>query len=358
MISTTRGNLKLKPGTLLQESIRVLPNNLTLKLGLDDTFDSNTTNQARQALQTVKRVTVLPLGQQELQYIFARMTEKRYQQLQKYKVVNLPPVGSFGLFLPSLDQIVTGSFYTANETITAAVQRLKSKFKSLLAARIVKQMLPNNTSQVKVAASMSIAGSKQIISETLPTRGIAKQTEANTTPAKPITIKDGEVSKLPVGTKIIFEIENKESTPIYVTVLVVDANGEMGIIFPNDWATSDDAALLAVGDKRIIPGDDDDFKLTIREPLGITEALIIASTSPLRTSLKVLKDIARRGNTTRGPIAPNDDEFLDIIDKLLEDVDTGTRRGITVKNAELATEVRGVDASKLAAMAINFEVVT
>lgn len=357
-INTARGNTELKAGTLLQETIRGVPNDLTLKIGLDDAFNSNTKNQAQQALQSINRVTPLPLGQQEVQYIFAQMTETRYKQLQKSKVVNLPAVGSFGLFLPSLDQIVPSSFGTANETVTTAAERLKPKFKSLLAARIVKQMLPNNTSQVKVTASMNIAGSKKIISETLPTRGVSKQTGANpTTPAKPINIKDGEIPKLPAGTQVVFEVENKESTPIYVSILVIDAAGDMAIIFPNTWGESDDAALLAARDKRIIPGDDDEFKLTIGEPLGITEALIIASTSPLRTSLKALKEIARRGNKTRGPLAANNDEFLDVTDKLLEDLDAGTRGGINVDGVQLATGVRGVDAKKLAAMAIAFEVV-
>jgi len=357
-ISAARGNAELKPGTLLQETIRGVPNDLTLKIGLDDAFDSNTTNEAQQALQAINRVTTLPLGQQEVQYIFASMTETRYKQLQKSKVANLPAVASFGLFLPSLDQIVPQSFGVANETITAAVQRLKPKFKSLLAARIVKQMLPNNTSQLKVTASINIAGSKNIISETLPTRGIDKTGASTSTPAKPITIKDGEIPKLPVGRQVVFEVENKEAAPIYISILVIDAAGDMAIIFPNDWTASDDAALLAARDKRIIPGDDDDFKLTVGEPLGITEALIIASTSPLRTSLKALKDIARRGNKTRGPVAANSDEFLDVTDKLLEDLDAGTRGGINVEGMQSAAGVRSVDAKKLAAMAIIFEVVS
>lgn len=351
-----RGNAELKPGTLLQETIRGIPSDLTLKIGLDDAFDSNTTNQAQQALQAINRVTPLPLGQQEVQYIFASMTETRYKELHKSKVANLPAVGSLGLFLPSLDQIVPQSFGVANETITAAVQRLKPKFKSLLAARIVKQMLPNNTSQVKVTASINIAGSKKIVSETLPTRGLTKT--GTNTPAKPITIKDGEIAKLPVGKQVVFEVENKEAASIYISILVIDAAGDMAIVFPNDWTASDDAALLAARGKRIIPGDDDDFKLTVGEPLGITEALIIASTSPLRSSLKALKDIARRGNKTRGPVAANNDEFLDVTDKLLEDLDAGTRGGINVEGMQLAGGVRGVDAKKLAAMAISFEVVS
>ena len=358
IISNTRANRDLKAGTLLQESIRGIPSDLTLKIGLDDAFDSNTTSQAQQALQTIKRVTPLPLGQQEVQYIFGRMTQARYQQLQKSQVANLPPVGSYGLFLPSLDKIVPSSFGKANETVTTAVENLKPKFKSFLATRIVKQMLPNSTSQVKVTASINIAGSKKIISETVPTRGISKQIGISTNnPNKPVTIKDGEIPKISVGTQIVFDIQNQESTPIYVAILVIDATGEMTIIFPNNWTASEDMALLAAKDKRIIPGDDDNFKLTTGEPFGITEALIVASASPLRTSLKALQGIARRGNITRGPSTANDDEFLDLTDKLLEDLDAGTRGGINVERIQLATGVRGVDANKLAAMAITFEVV-
>ncbi|MEC4879832.1 MAG: caspase family protein [Scytonema sp. PMC 1070.18] len=360
LVNAARGNAQLKPGTLLQERIKGIPSDLTLKIGIDDSFDANTTTQVQQALQSIKRVSPLPLRQQEVQYIFGRMTEARYQELQKLKTSNLPAPGSFGLFLPTLDQIVPNSFGNANETIVAAAQRLQPKFKSLLATRIVKQMLGNtNTSQVKVTASMNIAGSKQIISETLTVRGMAKkQGASSTTSAKPINITDGSIPKLSIGTQVVFQIENKESAPLYISILVIDATGEMAIIFPNDWSASEDSALLTANDKRIIPGQDDGFTLTIGEPLGITEALIVASTTPLRTSLKALKEIAKRGNTTRGPLATNNDEFLDVADKLLEDLDAGTRGGINVEGIQLPAGVRGVDTKKLAAMAITFEVVS
>jgi hypothetical protein len=357
-ISSARGSTELKPGTLLQEAIRGIKSDVTLKVGLDDALDANNSSQAKQALQAIQRVIALPLGQQEVHYIFGQMTESRYKQLQKSQVKNLPVVGSFGLFLPSLDQIVPDSFGKAGEAVTAAVGRLKPKFKSLLAARIVKQMLPNNTSQLKVTASINIAGSQKIVGKTIPTRGINKQTGTSTTnPTKPINIQEGEIPQLPVGTQVVFEVENKESVPIYVGILVIDAAGEMAIVFPNDWSTSDDASLLAAKDKRIIPEEDDGFKLTIGEPLGITEGLIIASTSPLRTSLKALKEIAARGNTKRGPLAANNDEFLDVTNKLLADLDAGTRGGINVEGVQLPAGVRGVDAKKLASMAIAFEVV-
>ena len=348
---------QLKPGTLLQERIRGIPANIKLNIGLDDNLDGNTLNQARQAFLRINRVSALPLRKQEVQYIFGKMTKARYGELQKRRVANLPPVGSFGLFVTTLDEIVPKSFGDSGETVTAAIKRLTPKFKSLLAAKVVKQMLGNtNTSKIKVTASMNIAGSQKVISQTFPVRGLNKQGINQNTPAKPVTTENG-IPKLPVGTQVAFELENLESQPLYVSILVIDADGEMAVIFPNDWGASINATLLPAGEKRAIPGSSDGFKLTVGEPFGMTEALIIASTNPLRNSLKVLKGIATRSRTTRGPIAPKEDEFLNLTDELLTDLDNATRGGIKVEGVQLPAGVRGVDTNKLAAMGIAFDVV-
>ena len=348
---------QLKPGTLLQERIRGIPANIQLNIGLDDALDGNSLNQARQAFQGINRVSALPLREREVQYIFGAMTKARYQELQKNRIPNLPPVGSFGLFLATLDEIVPKSFGNSGETVTAAIKRLTPKFKSLLAARVVKQMLGNtNTSKIKVTASMNIAGTQKVISETFPVRGFNKGTN-QTAPVKQPVITENAIPKLPIGTKVAFELENLESQPLYVSILVIDASGEMAVIFPNDWGVSVDSALIKAGEKRTIPSQNDGFQLTVGEPFGMTEALIIASTNPLRTSLKALKEIAKRGGKTRGPIAPNEDEFLDVTDKLLDDLDAATRGGLNVEGVNLPAGVRGVDTNKLAAMAIRFSVV-
>ncbi len=348
---------KLKPGTLLQERIRGIPANLKLNIGLDDALDGNTLAQAKQAFQAINRVSALPLRQQEVQYIFGAMTSVRYQEFQKRRIPNLPPVGSFGLFLATLDEIVPKSFGDSGETVTAAIKRLTPKFKSLLAARVVKQMLGNtNTSKIKVTASMNIADSQKVIGETFPVRGLKKAAN-QTAPVKPAVITENGIPKLPIGTKVGFELENLESIPLYVSILVIDAAGEMAVIFPNDWGVSEGVALLSAGEKRTIPSQEDGFKLTVGEPLGMTEALIITSTNPLRTSLKALKEIARSRGINKRAFGTTEDEFLDVTDKLLNDLDTATRGGLNVEGVNLPTGVRGVDTNKLAAMAIAFDVV-
>ena len=51
LVNTPTQRFLLQPGTLLQESIRSIPNNLTLKIGVDNAFDNNTAKLATQALQ-------------------------------------------------------------------------------------------------------------------------------------------------------------------------------------------------------------------------------------------------------------------------------------------------------------------
>ena len=139
---------------------------------------------------------------------------------------------------------------------------------------------------------------------------------------------------------------------------MIDAEGEMTVIFPNDWSASETAALVTPKQKLVVPqAGIDGFKLTIGEPLGIAEALVIASTTPLRTSLKALQTIAKSKGleNRRSPMAVNDD-LLEVTDNLLNDLDAGTRNGDTVATTELPDNVRGIDTRKLAAMAIAFEV--
>lgn len=360
LLKNTRQRGTIQPGTLLQESIRSIPSDLTLKIGIDESLDNNTAKTATQSLQALNRIEPKPLGTVEVQYIFGQMTEAKYQELQKQRVSNLPTVGSFGLFLPSQDQIVSTSFGKSQETVSEAVSRLQPKLKSLLAARIVKQMLGNtNTSRIAVTASMNIAGNNKLLGETFTIRGGVNKVSPETNkpaPVNPVNSSDSGRLQLAIGTEITFQIQNNESRPLYLSILVIDAQGEMTVIFPNDWSASEDAALVEAKQKRLIPQNDDGFKLTIGDPVGLSEALIIASTTPLRNSLKALQKIAKsRGlENSRSPVSIND-QVLDVADSLLNDLDAGTRNAI---NVELVSPgVRGIDTKKLAAMAIAFEVV-
>ncbi|MCF4967769.1 caspase family protein [Nostoc sp. CMAA1605] len=360
LVNTRNGAIQnLQPGTLLQERIRSIPNNPTLKIGIDESLNQKTAQQAIQAMQAIKRIEPTALGKQEVQYIFGQMTANKLQQLQKLKISNLPKVGSFGLFLPSQDQIIPKSFGEVGESVTDAVKRLQPKLQSLLAARVVKQILGNtNSSRLNVTVSMNIADSNELLAETFPVRGTNKKSNSSTSAAS-VKVSESGLSQLSLGTKIAFKIQNNESQPLYLSILVIDAEGTMTVIFPNNWSASEDAALIEANQTQLIPQFDDEFVLTAAEPLGVSEALIIASTSPLRTSLQALQKIASLAgvSNTRQPISTKPDQILDVTNKLLDDLDTGTRSALRGQEVTLPSGVRGIDTQKLAAMAIAFEVV-
>lgn len=360
LLNTTHTQSTLEKGLLLQERIRTIPRDLTLKIGLDNTsLDSNAIAQATQALQAMTRIEPLPLGQKEVQYIFGRMTKAKYQELQKKRVSNLPAEGSFGLFSPTLDGIIPNSFGNTGETITEAVTRLQPKLKLLLATKVVKHTLGNsNSSQINLTATMVAATSNQVISQIYTTRGVKKNTGTLNRPIanKPINNSDSSVPKLPLKMKIVFQIQNNQSIQLYVSILAIDSSGEMSVLFPLEPGN----ALVEPGKQISIPEPNDKFYITISEPLGFSEALIIASSAPLRDSLERLQAL----NTTRGLAnkrgfitGVTGDEFLNLTNSLLDDLDRSTRSGSHVEDIQLPPDVRGIDAKKLAVMSIPFEVV-
>ncbi|MCL1475515.1 caspase family protein [Argonema antarcticum] len=344
-----------QPGTLLQENVRGIPTDVTLHIGLDLSL-GNDAAAAKQALQANKRIEIFPLQQAEVNYIFGRITNAYHQELQQRNVADIPAIGSLGLFSPGLD-LIPGSFAKSDETVTDAVNRLQPKLKSLLAARIIKLTLNTNSSRLNAIASMSQEGQNQILASTFPVRSIASTAIALNRPQQgggtpPLSSNSRE---LPLGTSIQFRIVNNESRNLYLSVLAIDSTGEMSILFPNNWTATDDVMQLNAGQTLLLPDPSkDNFTFVTQKPKGITEVLIIASTTPLRKALSALRSIASQGQQQRGPFTPS--EPTEVIDRLLDDLDEGTRgnpTAVAVQNQG----IKSIDTSQIAAMSITFEII-
>lgn len=173
LVETT--NTSLKPGTLLQESSRVIPEDLKLRIGLDPSL-AGETSSAQAELSKINRIEPV-LARQEnppysgnIQYILSRMTADYRTLLGKQGISNLPAVGSIGLFTQGLE-LVSESFGQPQE-ITAAVSRLDAKIKSLLAAFIIKKTVNANSSQLDIEVKMNlIENPNQILARTVTLEG-------------------------------------------------------------------------------------------------------------------------------------------------------------------------------------------
>ncbi|MGE5660125.1 MAG: caspase family protein [Actinomycetota bacterium] len=289
------------------------------------------------------------------------LTQYLRQQAGKIAIINaLPNIGrstaqisftmqepeadidSFGLFLPSYD-IIVGSFGLAGESVQAAVRRLEAKFKSMLAAKIVKLLLNASSSRLDVKARLRRSGpDKSLISEIYPVQSRERQLTAKTAI---------EIDNLPLNTPIELQIFNNELCEVYICVLLIDSTGEITVIFPNQWSAAAEAARLASSAKMLIPDvKRDSFKLQTQEPFGMTEVLILASTTPLRKALKALQAIAFRRSQLSGPMQL--DAPIEAIESLLEDLAEPR------SNSPSAPQrMRQVDIRQLSAMSMTFEVI-
>ncbi|MEB3828774.1 caspase family protein [Phormidium sp. CCY1219] len=318
----------LQPGTLLQEKIRAIPANLTLKIGLDESLGEDR-ETAKAAIAQLDRIEPLALGQTQVHYIFGRMTEALQAQLQQSGVAEIPPVGSVGLYGAGLDAI-PGSFGEAGEPVAEACDRLKAKFRALLAARIVKLTLNAESSRLNVSAALKVVQGTQteFAATAFTPRSLRNLSQSEKTAANPPSGTIATVAgipQLPIGTQVQCEIANGENRDLYVTLLVVTTTGELVVVFPNSWTAGIDAAIVKAGETRTIPDRDRDaFQLTVGGPGGSAEVLAIATLAPLRDSLQQLQAIAAARGTREGALVL-EEESVNAVDGLLTDLDRAVR---------------------------------
>ena len=337
----TRDNIA--SGTLLQERSRAIPSDLTLRIRLDASLQ-----QAKQALEAIKRIEVVSLEQTNFHYILGRISPIYHQQLQQLKVKKLPEVGSIALFSPALD-LVPDSAGIAGEKVTDAVERLRPKLKSLLAARLVKLTLNNSSSRLSVAVAMETVDGSQLVAESFTVRGATITPVSQTRGLRGLTTN---AQKIKLGTLIRFIVQNNESFPLYICVLLVSVDGGLTVLSPSQG--NEDLPPLAPQETINIPDVNrgDDYRFKVVGDLGLVEVLVIASTTPLKKAIDVLRTLAAdRGENTRGtPI--NSPQLDEAIFSLLDDLDEGSRGSGTTS----FTGVRQIDTRQMAAMSITFEV--
>lgn len=336
-----------KPGNFLQEKIRVIAHDISLTIGLDPSLDKDT-QAVQQAFLSIKRIEAIPLHKKEVQYILGRMTNAYYKDFQEKKIAKIPPINSIGLFSPSLE-IIPDSFGAVGESAKQAIKRLQPKFKSLLAAHLVKLTLNVDSSKLDVGALMKREDGSELLAKTFTVRGVGKGSVGN----RPTPKMPSDIKKLPLGTAVQFEITNNENYDLYFTILMIEPTGEMSVIFPNQWTTTDEVMRVKAKQKLLVPEpNNSSFSLVTQEPLGVAEALVIASAKPLKNALLAMQAIASRGGNTRGPITP--DEPTEVVENLLEDLSESNRnKGLIAGDYKL----KRINTNKMAAMSITFEVI-
>jgi hypothetical protein len=117
---------------------------------------------------------------------------------------------------------------------------------------------------------------------------------------------------------------------------------------------NDDAPPIPAGKQIQVPDPvrGELYRFKIAGEAGVAEALVIASTAPLKKAIALLQTLAAESDRSRGTPVNLDKEPEVAIASLLDDLDEGTRGGTTT-----VSEVRQIDTRQMAALSITFEIV-
>jgi len=338
----------INPSKFLQEKTRVIPKGFRLTIGIDPSLNLAQVQGKAEDLFSHQRFDFVLLSQQGVSYILGKMTKEHQEaivkardgssRLQATNEMAIPALNSIGLFDSGFDRI-PDSFGKEDETLEEALARLRSKFLSLLATQLIKLVLNANSSRLKVLAQLKV---KQKGSEVFTSLNRISTTR--------------ELPVISVGSQVHFQVTNQESNDLYLTVLVIDPNGRISIIFPNHWSGETETTMIKAGETRIIPEPEaDTWQLIVGEPLGRVEVLVIASLTPINEGLKAVQSLAREQGQSRGPIALGDDA-TETVDRILTDLDRGSRHQTASSSLTYDYNLNAINTTQIAPISMTFNV--
>ena len=341
---------------LLREQVRGVPQDLTLRLGLDPSLGSDDA-AVRASLNQIRRVEPVAVnGEESPNFLIGRMTEEGLALAAAESAQNVGELGSIGLFTPGLVPL-RDSFGPVGEPVEVAINRLVPQFQVLLAGRILRSVLNSDTSNLNMTVTVQpIEGEAVDQGGSRGSNGTEMVTQR----------LDAAVDPLRSGSEITITVTNQEDRSIYVGILGIGSTGRITVLHPTDWGAPEDAALLEPGESLTAPEhrrtrnpgrnycDDpsEEFHLCLRGA-GYVEMLTIASTEPLRDVLRAIQDIADETRATRGqPMSLREADTLNFVESLLGDLDRNTRGDFEVRGG-----VQAVDVTKTAAISTMIQIV-
>jgi hypothetical protein len=356
----TRGNTPAQElaqaGRFLREQVRGIPREITLRVGLDSSLGGQR-EALKQALDNLERIEAVALFEQEVQVLVGRMTEDYRATLAESSPTSIPTtpaLNSLGLFSPGLE-IIPNSFGPVNETIELAVSRLTPKLKGLLAARLIKLTLNAQSSRLKLSAQLKVLQRGEIEANSFTVRGWG-----HSGPPRALRRNaQAETYRVQAGQEIQFQVQNQEDRPLYIAILLISPDGDLDVLFPVDLTGEPREALLESGRELRVPvAERDRFTLRLKPPLGVAEALIIASASPLNQALEALEQLMRDrtplDQTPAKGVPVKITEPGDVVEALLVDLHGASRGGSATSSPGSGYRI---DVTQIATLSLTFEIV-
>ncbi|MEC4804345.1 MAG: caspase family protein [Jaaginema sp. PMC 1079.18] len=353
-----REEFVLAVGQPVQEAIRVLPRNVGLVVALDNRLERIERVDATSAFSNIDAVAnTVVAGDRGADCLFSKVGTQP-QLISAGENPSNPTPGDLGasgyeLFSPGYVPIANTAGEDG-EAVKLAVSRLLPKLETLLAAKLWRLLLNQNSSQLAVEAQLSRVDVKKTVPVMMRlTGGRDSQALKKTT-----SERDRSLTQLHIGDRIQFELKNSSDRPIYAMLVGLDANGNaIAFYSPKSDPSANKFTLstpeIAPGNTQVIPNPETALPWSVSGPQGLFELYLIVSHGPFTKTLAAIsavpysKSEGDRLLDLRNPLA--------VSRSLLEDLHQASQVDPTVYSG--SSDVYALDVRAWASLSFIYEVV-
>jgi hypothetical protein len=267
-------------GTAVYERERALSLNMRLLVGMDDSLGRIEKVDITNALAAMPWAEAVYPHEQRVDCLLGKLSLSEGAAGEGY-----------GLFWPGRE-LLAGSWGPSGEAAKAAVQRLSPRLQHLLASKLLRFTLNAGVTDLPVRATLY--GSEP---EQLQPRLPVLQIQSTVVSVPPSTLGQEQpgLVKLPAGQSLSLILENEGKQPLSIYVILLDGMGQLNIVTPLSLSPFPLPIQLNPGSHLEIPSTAGTNAqaylypdLLTCTPRGLTELLIVSSTTPFRQSLEDL----------------------------------------------------------------------
>ncbi|MBE9178763.1 caspase family protein [Oculatella sp. LEGE 06141] len=315
--TTDASSPPLQVGQLVQESVRLLPRNISLTVALDTSLERIERVDATSAFASIPRVSSVVAGEQPADYLFGKnLPQPRTlaaladdglladaTQPATSKTANDTPAAksSYGLFYPGR-AVIPGTLVEGEEAVKTAVNRLTPQLRTLLATKLLRLTVNEGSSRLGVRAVLEMVSPQErivMLQETvrapwsMPSSRLVSLLAGNGVPT------------LPIGSHVQFRLSNYGDRPVYFILLGLDTSGSAIALYPASVTFSSTAPRLSLQDNVIPPEQTITIPQNplsdwiIQGPTGFAETYLIFSRSPLTQAFAALETAMRSKGDAR-----------------------------------------------------------
>lgn len=287
-------------GQIVQESIRILPRNISVNVALDENLERIEVVDATSVFSGISRIANIVTTQETADYVFG-------------KVAQIP--SRYGLFCLGGEPIIN-TIGEVGEAVKVAVQRLTPQFSTLLASKLWQLTENQGSSRLPVRATLEVVNSiVPYVFMVRDTLGTASQDKI----LQPPGYEGIAMPTIPVGGRLQYKIENLSDRPIYLILVGLNNNQNAFAFYPWEVFPATEIPhskpqlmeiLIPPGQTMKIPDNQSVSGWLLPTRYTFCEHQIILSTSPFPETLTALAmpsasaAIARYPTTDQQAIGP------------------------------------------------------